>query len=61
MASSYLTNIHTRTIITENMIFHNVYMSKYVQSKKKKVSFPLRISPVNVTTSTVSCGFGHIY
>ena len=36
MASSYLTNIHTRTIITENMIFHNVYMSKYVQSKKKK-------------------------
>ena len=61
MASSYLTNIHTRTIITENMIFHNVYMSKYVQSKKKNVSFPLRISPVNVTKSTVSCGFGHIY
>ena len=27
----------------------------------KKGSFPLRISSVNVTKSTVSCGFGHIY
>ena len=27
----------------------------------KKLSFPLRISPVNVTKSAVSCGFGHIY
>ena len=27
----------------------------------KKWSFPLRISPVNVTKSAVSCGFGHIY
>ena len=27
----------------------------------KKWSFPLRISSVNVTKSTVSCGFGHVY
>ena len=27
----------------------------------KKLSFPLRISSVNVTKSTVSCGFGRIY
>ena len=27
----------------------------------KKWSFPLTISSVNVTKSTVSCGFGHIY
>ena len=27
----------------------------------KKLSFPLRISSVNVTKSAVSCGFGHIY
>ena len=27
----------------------------------KKWSFPLRISSVNVTKSTDSCGFGHIY
>ena len=34
MANSYLTNIHTRKIITENVIFHNLYMSKYVQQNK---------------------------
>ena len=28
---------------------------------EQKMKFPLRISPVNVTKSTVSCGFGHIY
>ena len=27
----------------------------------KKWSFSLRISSVNVTKSTVNCGFGHIY
>ena len=26
-----------------------------------KRSFPLRVSSANVTTSAVSCGFGHIY
>ena len=30
-------------------------------SVHKKWSFPLRIFCVNVTKSTVSCGFGHIY
>ena len=28
---------------------------------RKKLSFLLRISSVNVTISVVSCGFGHIY
>ena len=36
MANCYLTNTHKRKIITENLIFHNLCMSKYVQSKKKK-------------------------
>ena len=27
----------------------------------KKLSFPLRISSINVTKAAVSCGFGHIY
>ena len=38
---------------------------KIKQKKKyplhKKRSFPLRVSSVNVTKSTVFCGFGHIY
>ena len=34
MANSCLTNIHTWKIITENVIFHNLSMSKYVQQKK---------------------------
>ena len=31
MAKNYLTKIHTRTIIAENVIFHDLYMSKYAQ------------------------------
>ena len=27
----------------------------------KKLSFPFRISSVDMTKSSVSCGFGHIY
>ena len=34
MAESYLKSIHTRKIIAENVIFQNLPMSKYVQSKK---------------------------
>ena len=34
MAESYLKNIHTRKIIAENVIFQNLPLSKYVQSKK---------------------------
>ena len=30
MANFYLTNIHRGKIITENVIFHDFYMSKYV-------------------------------
>ena len=30
-------------------------------SLHKKISFPLRISSVNVTRSAVSCGISHIY
>ena len=35
MIKSYLTNIHTRKIITEKVIFHNLRMSKYEIVKKK--------------------------
>ena len=34
MAHSLLTNIHTRKTTTENAIFQNLYMLKYVQQKK---------------------------
>ena len=34
MANIYLTNIHTRKLIAENVILHNLYISKYVQLKK---------------------------
>ena len=48
MAKSYLTNIHTRKIIAENVIFHNLYMSKYVQSKKKACATkPLQTKTAN--------------
>ena len=33
MVKSYLSNTHKRKTIAENVIFHNLYMSKYVQSK----------------------------
>ena len=36
MANSQLINISMRKVTTENMIFHNLYMSKYVLTKKKK-------------------------
>ena len=42
-------NLHTSSIYLEKKPLH------------KKWSFPLRISPVNVTKFVVSCGFGHIY
>ena len=37
------------------------YWSLLRHTLRKKWSFPLRISSVNVTKSTVSCRFGHIY
>ena len=37
------------------------YLIFYFVSLHKKISFPLRISFVNVTKSAVSCEFGHIY
>ena len=42
MVNSLLTNIHTTKLITENVIFRHLYMSKYVQEKKhihKKFKF----------------------
>ena len=44
MEKSYLTNIQEK-IIAENVIFHNLYISKYVQSKKTcpKMKFIFRI------------------
>ena len=41
-------------IVCTNYIFSHLAL-------RKKWSFPLRISSVNVTKSAVSCGFGHIY
>ena len=59
-----------RTRITQNTdTFYSVINTKdFIRNDSnedeklhKKWSFPLRISPINVTKSTVSCGFGHIY
>ena len=33
MPNSYFTNIHTRKLITENVIFHNLSMSKLYNKK----------------------------
>ena len=45
--------------------FHSHYTGKYRAAVhdilRKKWSFPLRISSVNVTKSADSCGFVHIY
>ena len=38
---------------------HSNVISK--ENTAQKIKFPLRVSSVNVTKSTVSCGFGHIY
>ena len=40
------------------MIDYNVFSTTYTA---QKISFPLRISLVNVNKSAVSCGFVHIY
>ena len=40
------------------LIFCNTYEPHTLH---KKLSFPVRISSVNVTKSSVPCGFGHIY
>ena len=48
-------------------IYHCLKQKNYFKKKKvnytaqEKLSFPLRISPVNVTKSAVNCRFGHIY
>ena len=44
-----------------NLVSHERRNRMLGHALHKKWSFPLRISPVNVTKSAVSCGFGHIY
>ena len=44
------------------LIIFKYFQSKYCESHcTKKLSFPLRISSMNVTKSAENCGFGHIY
>ena len=38
-----------------------IFKAHRVLTLHKKWSFPMRISPVNVTKSAENCGFGHIY
>ena len=57
--------------LSEFLIIANLQQSANLNMRKtwvktflsllKKWSFPLKISPVNVTRSAISCGFGHIY
>ena len=44
-----------------NLTVSSRYLQAMYITLHKKWSFPLRISSVNVTKSSVSCGFGHIY
>ena len=53
-------------VLTKNVTLINNNNYVYSDNIKpltlhKKWSFPFRISFVNVTKSSVSCGFGHIY
>ena len=48
-------NVTATQIVSQ---FTSLYMPETLH---QKLSFPLRISSVNVTKSAVSCGFGHIY
>ena len=48
------------------LVYFSVYSasvcwSHLILSLYKKLTFPLKISSVNVIKSAVSCGFGHIY
>ena len=53
--------------ILKDRVYENARNRKYdgyqraLATLRKKWSFPLRVSSVNVTKSAVSCGFGHIY
>ena len=42
------------------LLFH-MSSTRGLPSTAQKWSFPLRISSVNMSKSTVSCGFGHIH
>ena len=50
-----------KNFIIKNMLPLRFWVCKGKYPLHKKWSFPLRISSVNVTKSTISCGFGHIY
>ena len=53
----YLTSIYfVLKLFQERFLFFSSYLTHH-----KKLSFPLRISLVNVTKSAGNCGFGHIY
>ena len=50
------------TVICDFSVSLNKFPSTFKWAAlHKEWSFSLRISPVNVTKSVVSCGFGHIY
>ena len=55
----------SRCEICEHILSTDSFKSTMTQrtyfTLHKKSSFPLRISPVNVTKSAVNCGFGQIY
>ena len=58
-------NIHMKFVLTEGFNYLPETLSTDILELQtlalhKKWSFPLRISPVNFTKLSVSCGFGHI-
>ena len=48
-------------ILTFQQAFHKYLFYSLSVSLHKELSFPLRVSSLNVTKSGVSCRFGHIY
>ena len=56
----FVRNYQSLTFFTKGSIL-DMGLNTPLLTLHKKWSFPLRISPVNVTWSAVNCGFGHIY
>ena len=63
MSNTLDQNVHINHI--NEIVLRTVYNGELEgfikKSLQKKLSFPLRISSVNVTKSAGKCGFGHIY
>ena len=56
-----MADLSEKTVLAKKHLVHVRGMKLTLFTLHKKYSFPLKTSQVNVTESTVSCGFGHMY